>query len=228
MQKRHANCSGALKTAIKKFNCRAAGIPVSKNAIGVFGGIFDPVHNGHLAVAALARDYFALSRIFFIPSGTPPHKQKIGASAADRLAMLALAIRHEPSFCIRDEELKRDSISYTVDTLMSIRSGFPGRPIYFIIGSDNLREIETWRRYRDILKMVTLCVAHRPGHSIKPPRSLSSFAAIIPFPSPEWGISSSMVRAYLAGDYSCDHLVPASVLEYIRGKKLYRSAACKS
>lgn len=217
------NCSGASKTAIKAFAHGAANVPVSENAIGVFGGIFDPIHNGHLAIAALARDFFALSKILFIPSGNPPHKPSVGASAADRLVMLELAIRHESSFCIRDEEITRGSTSYTIDTLQNIHGEFPGYPLYFIIGSDNLREIETWRRYRDILQMVTLCVAHRPGHSIKTPSSLTSMASVIQFPSPEWGISSSMVRAYLARGYSCSHLVPAPVSEFIRENRLYRS-----
>lgn len=221
---KRANCSGASRTAIKNFIGGAANVPVAKNAIGVFGGIFDPVHNGHLAIAALSRDFFALSKILFIPSGTPPHKPTVGASAACRLAMLELAIRHESSFCIRDEEVTRGCTSYTIDTLHNVHSEFPGHPLYFIIGSDNLREIETWRRYRDILKMVTLCVAHRPGYSLKTPRSLTSIASIIPFPSPEWGISSSMVRAYLARGYSCRYLVPAPVLKFIRENRLYQSA----
>ena len=218
MSKRHANCSGVSKTAIKAFAAAVTDIPI--NGIGVLGGIFDPLHNGHLAMASLARDYFKLPQILFIPSGNPPHKSTIGASAADRLAMLNIAIRNESEFGIWDEELKSKSTSYTFDSLLKLKQDFPGRPLFFIVGSDNLHEIETWHRYLEVLKMVTLCVAHRPGHSIIPPRSLTS-ARIRPFPSPEWGISSTMVRAYLARGYSCNNMIPECVSGYIKKKRLY-------
>jgi nicotinate-nucleotide adenylyltransferase len=213
---------GASKTAIKSFAGTTACIQVPKNAVGVLGGIFDPLHNGHLVIATLARDYFGFTQILFIPSGRPPHKSCVGASGADRLAMLQLALRHEPSFGVWDEEIKKNRTSYTFDTLLKLRHEFPGRPLYFILGSDNLKEIELWHRYHEVLKMVTLCVVHRPGHSIKPPRSLSS-ARICPFPSPEWGISSTLVRDYLARGYSCGHLIPESVAGYIKEKKLYEA-----
>ncbi len=188
--------------------------------IGIAGGIFDPVHNGHLAVGALARDYFGLSKILFIPSGLPPHKAHVIASAADRLAMLCLAVRGEPSFTVWDGELRRKGVSYTVDTLRKLAQDFPGRHFYFIVGSDNLQEIKTWRRCRDVLAMVTLCVAHRPGYPVKVPRSLAG-ASIRTFPSPEWGVSATMIREYLARGYSCRHLLPDAVEEYISRRKLY-------
>jgi nicotinate-nucleotide adenylyltransferase len=220
MSKKHTKCSGVSKRVIKPFTVHADALSASKNGIGILGGIFDPLHHGHLAVAALARDYFTLPQILFVPSGRPPHKSTIGASAADRLAMLKLAVRHEPSFTIGDEELKSQNVSYTFDTLTTLRKTFPGRPFYFIVGSDNLHEIETWHCYREVLKMVTLCVAHRPGYSLKPPPSLAS-ARICPFPSPKWGISSTLIRSYLAKGYSCSHLIPECVAEYIRKKNLY-------
>lgn len=220
MSKRHTNCSGASKTVIKNIVTTVANSNDSKNALGVLGGIFDPLHNGHLALAALARDYFSLPQILFIPSGRPPHKSTVGASASHRLAMLQRAVRDEPAFGIWDEEIRRNRTSYTFDTLLKLRHEFPGRPLYFILGSDNLQEIESWHRYREVLKMVTLCVAHRPGHSIKPPPSLAS-ARICPFPSPEWGISSSLIRAYLAQGYSCRYMIPECVAGYIKEKRLY-------
>jgi len=133
--------------------------------LGILGGIFDPPHNGHLAVASFARDYFGLSEVLFVPSGTPPHKST-ATPAIDRLAMLKRAIVNEPTFKIWDAELRRKGTSYTIDTLEELSRHFPGRPVYFIVGSDNLHEIQTWRRYRDVLRLVTLCVTHRPGRGV--------------------------------------------------------------
>jgi nicotinate-nucleotide adenylyltransferase len=188
--------------------------------VGIVGGIFDPVHNGHLAIAALARDYFGLTKVLFIPSGRPPHKSRVTAPAADRLAMLRLAVRNEPAFAVWDGELRRKGISYTFDTLRKLTEEFAGRPVYFIVGSDNLQEITTWRRWRDVLAMVTLCVAHRPGYPLKVPQPLAGTRIRI-FPSPEWGVSATMVRQYLAQGCSCRHLLPEAVAEYISKRKLY-------
>ena len=152
MQGRHRNCSPAAKSSrdIRPFFNLSRHRAAPPGAVGIVGGIFDPVHNGHLAIAGLARDYFGLTTILFIPSGRPPHKSRVTAPAADRLAMLRLAVRNEPAFAVWDGELRRKGISYTFDTLRKLTGEFAGRPIYFIVGSDNLQEIETWRRWRDV------------------------------------------------------------------------------
>jgi nicotinate-nucleotide adenylyltransferase len=191
-------------------------------AIGILGGIFDPVHNGHLAIATLAYDYFNLKSVFLIPSGNPPHKSgSVTAATNHRLTMLLLATKGSKQLVVRDEEIKRKGVSYTVDTITALQKEFPHHPLHFIIGSDNLREIKTWHRYEDIISSVTLCVAHRPGNAMTVPHELAK-ATILTFPSPEWGISSSMVREYLSKGYSCEHLIPAKVISYIKMNKLYR------
>ena len=188
---------------------------------GVLGGIFDPVHNGHLAVAALARDFFGLDKVLFIPSGTPPHKSStVCASSSDRLSMLKIALKDDPGAVIWDKEICRPGISYTIDTLYELSKQIKG-PVYFIIGSDNLREIITWHKYQEILELVTLCVAHRPGSPVFIPDSLKK-AKLHRFPSPEWGISSTMIRTYIHKGYSCRHLLPDGVVDYIVDKGLYK------
>jgi nicotinate-nucleotide adenylyltransferase len=216
------NCSPAAKSDQGTWCPRVRTTPprAAAGPIGVLGGIFDPVHNGHLAVAALARDYFGLSKVLIIPAGCPPHKAHVGASAAERVAMLRLAIKKEPMFDLRTDELRRRGVSYSFDTLCKLTGEFCGRPLHFIIGSDNLPEIEVWYRFREVLRMVTLCVAHRPGYPMKIPRSLRS-ARISIFPSPEWGVSATMVREYVSRGYSCRHLVPEAVAAYIAKKRLY-------
>ena len=196
--------------------------PVLKPRIGIIGGSFDPVHFAHLTIAQLAYEHFALHKVYFIPAYIPPHKREtVGISARHRLAMLRRAVKGNRAFSVWDGELKRKGISFTIDTLHELKTLHPESQFYFIIGSDNIIEILTWRRYKSILKMVTLCVTHRPGYSIRIPPELSK-AKIVTFPSPEWRISSSMIREYLSTNISCRYLLPDVVLEYIQKNRLYQ------
>lgn len=196
--------------------------------IGVLGGIFDPVHNGHLALAFLAKDHFKLDEILIVPSGSPPHKcLNVNATAQDRLVMLKLALSGSSGLTIFEDEINRPGISYTVDTLRKLKQMYHGRSIYFLIGSDNLHEIPGWYKYREILELAILCVAHRPGYTLDVPSELNG-TEIKEFPSPEWGISSSMVRSYLAKGYSCRHLLPDSVIDYILDKGLYSKESSRN
>lgn len=191
--------------------------------IGVFGGIFDPVHFGHLATARLACDFFHLGTIIFIPAGVPPHKRAtVAASPKHRLAMLERALAPLPDAVIWDREITSTEISYTIDTLGELREVYPDCPLHFIIGADNLHEMSTWHRCRELLDMVTLCVADRPGFSMETPDALAG-ARIEMFPSPSWGLSSTQLRAYLANGYSCQYLLPDAVCEYISDNALYRT-----
>jgi nicotinate-nucleotide adenylyltransferase len=194
---------------------------MARNApIGILGGIFDPVHCGHLATAKLAQEYFNLEKILFIPAGTPPHKRAPRAAAKHRLAMLELGIGKIPGFEIWKGELSRNGWSYTVDTLKELKKRHPRAPFYFIIGSDNIKEIPRWHNFRELLTLATFCVAHRPGHSMHIPPELAEMN-LKPFPGPEWKLSSTMVRRYLAKGYSCDFLLPPKVLAYIKEHRLY-------
>lgn len=188
---------------------------------GILGGVFDPVHNSHLAVASLACEFFGLKSFYFIPSGTPPHKNTVAEPAHHRLAMLKLSLKDVSWASIWDQEIKRKGYSYTIDTIEIMLKTVEG-PLYFVIGSDNLKEIKTWYRYRDLLSKITLCVAHRPGYSNKIPAELKG-AQILHFPSPEWGLSSTMIRSYCRKGFSCRYLIPDSVIDYIQEHALYLS-----
>jgi nicotinate-nucleotide adenylyltransferase len=189
-------------------------------SIGILGGIFDPIHSGHLATAKLALDYFHLDKIYFIPAGMPPHKSNPHVAPEHRLAMLKAGISGIEKFEIWDGEIKRKGTSYTVDTLTELKKLHPCARFDFIIGSDNLSEIPLWREYKTIIKLATFCVTHRPGYSMKRPELLSSMR-IKTFPGPEWKISSTLIREYLRLGFSCDYLLPSGVLEYIRQRGLY-------
>jgi nicotinate-nucleotide adenylyltransferase len=189
--------------------------------IGILGGIFDPIHNGHLSIATCARDFFKLDQVVFIPSGNPPHKSStVAAGPNDRLAMLKLAIQNEPSFTLWGGDINRPGYSFTIESLRTLRETYRKNPFYFIIGSDNVSEIMMWKEYREILSMVVLCVVSRPGFPLDIPESLLT-VTIKEFPSPQCGLSSTMLRDYLRKGYSCRYLVPDPVLEYIKIQRLY-------
>jgi nicotinate-nucleotide adenylyltransferase len=194
---------------------------VSSGRIGILGGSFDPVHYGHCAVARLAQQHFTLDSVLFIPAGIPPHKRhSVSASASERLAMLRCALGDTPHFAIWEGEIERPGKSYTVDSLAILKRELPNSDFFFIIGSDNLHEIPAWHRYEEILKMVTLAVARRPGFDMEPPPELAA-ATIQAFPSPRWGLSSTMLREMLARGYACEYLIPPAALAYIRKNHLY-------
>jgi nicotinate-nucleotide adenylyltransferase len=188
--------------------------------IGILGGVFDPVHFGHLSIAELARSSFHLEQVIFVPAGTPPHKQAVSTPASERLQMLKLAIADTPHFGIWEGEVNKTGCAYTVDTISDLRGVYPDARLYFIIGADNLTEILTWHYSDEILNKVTLCVAGRPGFDIARPDALKD-ADIAVFDSPEWGLSSTILRKYLKSGLSCKFLAPDAVLAYIRENGLY-------
>jgi nicotinate-nucleotide adenylyltransferase len=193
----------------------------SAETIGVLGGSFDPIHFGHLTIARCAQRHFGLNTVSFIPANVQPHKQLFGALPDHRLAMLRLAIVGNPSFSICDWEIGQGGVSYTVNTLAYLKEVHRNSTLCFIIGADNLIDILTWHDYQAIVKMVTLCVACRPGYSLVTPPELMH-ADIQFFPSPPLEISATTIRARLFAGESCADLIPAAVLEYISTHSLYR------
>lgn len=188
--------------------------------IGILGGVFDPVHFGHLSIAELAMGSFQLERVIFVPAGTPPHKQVVSTAAPDRLKMLKLAITDLPYFDIWEGEVNKNDCAYTVDTISELGGVYPDAGLYFIIGADNLAEILTWHYSDEILSKVTLCVAGRPGFDITRPDALLN-ADIETFDGPQWGLSSTILRRYLKNGLSCKFLAPDAVLAYIEENGLY-------
>ena len=134
----------------------------------LYGGTFDPVHAGHLAVAAAARDALA-APVAFVPAADPPHRGPPGADAGHRAAMLALAIAGEPGFSVDRRELERDGPSWTVVTLAELRAEVgPRQPLAWIVGDDAFLGLPSWHRWEELLGLAHLVVAVRPGHSLEP------------------------------------------------------------
>lgn len=188
--------------------------------IALFGGTFDPVHNAHLVVAREALEQCSLDRILFVPAAQPPHKRGAHAPYEDRIRMLELACQGEPRFEVSRLE-QGTARSYTIDTIERARKML-GREcrLFFLIGADAFSEIESWRRWRDVVASIEFIVVSRPGHEYRIPEG----ARILRLETVALPVSSSDIRRQLgAGQTPAD--VPAAVLEFIRKRGLYRTPA---
>ncbi len=196
---------------------------VQKRKIGILGGTFDPVHLGHLVLAEQVKEKLRLDQVIFIPSASPPHKTKQRLSSAqDRFQMAALALEGNREFSISDLELKREGLSYTVDTLKTIKKAYRNSEIYFLIGSDMLDEIHTWRDPEQIYKLVKMVIAIRPGFDrFDHDNHFAKKSIIVPITGID--ISSTRIRKMVREGKSIRYLVPLKVEEYIKKKKLYRN-----
>lgn len=133
--------------------------------IGVYGGTFDPVHNGHLRVAAAILENFALDQLLFVPAFVPPHKRGQTISAAHhRYAMLALATAHEARLLISTIELEAPARPYTIETLGHLQTQHPGAQLFFVMGMDSYRDVPLWRAHEQLLTEFSIIVATRPGY----------------------------------------------------------------
>ena len=191
--------------------------------IGVFGGTFDPIHFGHLAIAEEARWRYALDAVLFIPAGDPPHKAGLGADAESRYLMTVLATADHPSFYVSRCELERDGPSYTVDTLRSLHAAYPAAQLFLLMGLDAALDFPGWREPETIRQMATVIAAERPGYSSANVSALRN-AGIDIFPAPGLLLSSSALRERLAGGKSLRYLVPDPVARYLDKCQCYRVA----
>ena len=193
-------------------------MPANIERIGLFGGTFDPVHCGHLIVAQAVLEEIPLDRLIFIPSANPPHKGgEIMFDAVSRLRFLELAAGGDPRFSVSDIELNRSGPSYTIDTIREIRKSLPdGAEIFFIVGKDNLAEMESWKDPLSIFDSSTVAVAERSFGSGRPaPPWIAE--RILPVRTPVVDISSSDIRRRLREGTSIRYLVPDAVREAIIG-----------
>ena len=194
-------------------------------SIGLFGGSFDPVHNAHLALARQARDELQLDELRWVPAGNPWQKTRPMTPAAQREALLRLAIDGEARFVIERCELRREGPSYTLDTVRELQAAEPGAQWFLVIGQDQCRNLHTWHGFEALLQRVTLAVAQRPGagpDAEVDPRVRA--AAQVPLALPPMAVSASDIRARVAAGQDISALVPPAVALYIHQKGLYRAA----
>lgn len=190
--------------------------------IGVLGGTFDPVHNGHLQAALAAQRFLELDRLLFIPAGDPWQKHTV-ATAAQRAEMLGLAIQGHPGFELDRTEIERSGPTYTVDTLQSLRERFARDDLFFILGSDALAGIGSWKESSRLFELAKFAVLERPGHAIDLSVAPTGAVLVVPEAMPE--TSSTECREMIAAGSLSEAPIPESVIEYIRDNQLYRSAA---
>jgi len=202
---------------------------LDKKKIGIIGGTFDPIHNGHLLMAENSRKAFSLDKIIFIPAGIPPHKKdKNISSNVHRYNMTLLAINNNKHYFLSDIELKREGISFTVDTIKHLKSIFSGAELYFIMGSDSLLQIEKWKDYEELLSLCNFIVAKRPNYDDEQLKrkvdNLNSLykSSIYIVEGPVLDVSSSDIRNKVQRGESITYLVPNPVEEYIYKHELYK------
>ena len=131
--------------------------------IGVFGGTFDPVHYGHLRTAFELWQLLRLAEVRFLPTGNPPHRDQPLAGAELRLRMVRAAVAGQPAFTVDDREIRRSGVSYSVDTLAELRAEYPRRSLCLLLGMDAFLGLPHWHRWRELLELAHIVVAHRPG-----------------------------------------------------------------
>jgi nicotinate-nucleotide adenylyltransferase len=206
--------------------------------IGILGGTFDPIHNGHLRMAVEALEQCHLGEIHFIPSGTPPHRSTTHASASDRLHMVQLAVHSNPAFLADQRETHLTTPCYTVDTLLALRDELGSQQsICLLMGSDAFAQLHTWHRWTELFDLANIVVMQRPGQPlgnqmIKTDAALlrEYVARLAPSPKvlhespsghivvldiPALEISSTDIRQRCIAGKDIHHLVPDSVAHYI-------------
>jgi nicotinate-nucleotide adenylyltransferase len=194
--------------------------------VGILGGTFDPVHNGHLILAEHARTQLALDIVLFVPAGDPWRKAHRAITPAEyRLAMLMLAITDQAQFGISDIELRRTGPTYTADTLEALAAERLDDEFYFIAGADALADLPTWHDPARIVQHAMLAVAERSGHALEAAIAAVPELAnrIVRFDMPPTQISSTDIRARAAAGDDITELVPPAVARYIAEHRLYVS-----
>ncbi|MDW5415533.1 nicotinate-nucleotide adenylyltransferase [Iodobacter sp. CM08] len=191
-------------------------------ALGIYGGTFNPVHFGHLALARSLRDTFALSEVRLIPTGVPPHRTSPQATPTQRLEWLNLALATEQNLLSDDREVRGKGVSYTFDTLTEIQQEQPHSLLVWLIGGDSFAHLPSWYRWQELLELGHMVVANRPGFSQFPevisselakryePASPETLARgkISVLPLPLMSVSSTQLREKLARGEDISELSP--------------------
>ncbi len=187
----------------------------SLRKLGLYGGSFDPVHNGHLILARDAMERLELDHVVFLPARISPHKlDRPPAPPGARCDMLRAAIDGEPSFSMDEREIQREGPSFTIDTVREYRERHPKTALYYFIGDDNLPELDTWREIENLRELVQFVVLSRSGTPF-----LSGFPTI----TRHIEISSTEVRNRIARGLSVRYMVPLPTCEVISQLGLYRN-----
>ena len=189
------------------------------------GGVFNPVHIGHLVCAEEAVSQFKLDEVIFMPTGIAPHKQSGAAGPEMRYEMAVLATESNPRFEVSRYEVDQNQVCYTVDTLRHFREEYPAGELFFITGTDAIAEILAWKEPAAIVELATIIAAHRPGYTItEMPAETREFleqSGVLTMEIPCIDVSSSLIRERVAQGRSIRYLVPEGVERFIEKERLY-------
>jgi len=190
--------------------------------IGVFGGTFDPVHNGHLVAASEVAHALALAEVIFVPTGQPWQKEDRDLAAAeDRYLMAVIATAYDPLLSVSRVDIDRPGETYTIDTLRDLRAERgPAAEFYFIMGADALSGVSTWHNAENLFSMAHFVGCTRPGHPIDTHGLGSQGFTLIEIPALE--ISSTACRDRVRAGKPIRYLVPDGVIQYIAKRGLYQ------
>jgi nicotinate-nucleotide adenylyltransferase len=205
---------------------------VRQNRVGILGGTFNPIHNGHISMAKISLYEFSLGEVIFIPTGLPPHKKdEYIAPSESRCDMIKLAIKDEKRFSLSQMELLRSGYTYTVDTMEILTRENKNNEYYYIVGADTLFELKTWKNFERVICLTNFICVLRPGQN---DNEVNNYADILNnrygykfFVAKEKGpdISSSNIRDMSAGGMPVRGLVPESVADYIAINNVYLNEA---
>jgi nicotinate-nucleotide adenylyltransferase len=196
--------------------------PAPKRArIGVMGGTFDPIHNGHLVAASEVQQQFDLDEVIFVPTGQPPKKPSVTPSE-HRYLMTVIATAANPRFTVSRVDIDRQGPTYTIDTLRDIHEARPDAKLFFITGADAVAQISEWKDVDKVWNLAQFVAVSRPGHPLTisglPEQGVNSLEV------PALAISSTDCRNRVGGGFPVWYLVPDGVVQYIAKHHLYRSS----
>ena len=196
--------------------------------LGIMGGTFDPIHNGHIQMAQKCMEKFALDEVIFLPAGEPPHKRNYAVTDKyKRLEMTRLAVKEIPGFSVSDIEIERSGYTYTIDSLRELGQIYKNARFFYIIGADTLGELYTWRNIEEVARLTKFLVV---GRSNIPSEALHNAAARVredfggqlldaQFNGPE--LSSTVIRDLARKGAPLEGYVPLNVARYIKENNIY-------
>lgn len=200
---------------------------------GIFGGTFDPIHQGHLIIAEQVADELDLEEVVFVPGGIPPHKKasSLRASAADRLEMVRAATAANPRFSVDTIEIEAGRPMYSVETVRLLKERHPHVEWYFIAGADEVSNLLSWKEPDRLLEEVVMVAATRPGYDLSKlshlEDALNNYDRIIPVECSRVDISASGIRRRMLRGRSVRYLVPEEVYRIMARKNLYADDGSK-
>jgi nicotinate-nucleotide adenylyltransferase len=189
--------------------------------IGVMGGTFDPIHNGHLVAASEVRQHFGLDEVLFVPTGQPYQKRDV-SEAEHRYLMTVIATASNPDFTVSRVDIDRGGPTYTIDTLRELRAARPDAELSLISGADAVAQILDWKDARELFSLAHFVAVSRPGHPLTVSGLPEEHVSLLEVPA--LAISSTDCRSRVSRGFPVWYLVPDGVVQYISKYHLYRSS----